>query len=103
MHPCTTAIYVDASASLVFTDASDGGSLYARGAGCSSAIGTMHLPAGYIEIDGGHIIAESANTSHQFAGIGHGGRSEGQEYPDQSVCLSGRFQSIHPDLFRRQD
>ena len=90
-HPGTTAIYVDGSASLIFTDASDvpdasgrRGSLYARGAGCSSAIGTMHLPVGFIQIDGGKIIAESADGAHQFAGIGHGGHSENQVTPLQS-------------------
>ena len=82
-HPGTTAIFVEAASSLIFTDASDG-TLYARGAGCSSAIGTMHLPVGFIQIDGGTITAESADGAHQFAGIGHGGHSENQNQPQQS-------------------
>ena len=92
-HPSTTAIHVDASASLVFTDTSNG-SLYARGAGCSSAIGTMHLPVGYIQIDGGHITAESATSSHQFAGIGHGGHSEHMAWPNQVVVGDPNLRGI---------
>ena len=100
-HPGTTAIHVDASASLVFTDASDvpdasgrRGSLYARGGGCSSAIGTMHLPVGFIQIDGGRIIAESATSSHQFAGIGHGGHSENQQTPHQGTVRDPNLRGI---------
>ena len=66
-------IYVDASASLIITDKSTG-KLYARGGGCTSAIGSSGAhPAGYVEIDGGTVTAESANSQHKYAGIGNGG------------------------------
>ena len=67
-------IVVDASGSLVVTNASTG-SMEVQGGDCSSAIGTSgaNQPSGYVEIDGGEVYAYSAFSSHCYAGIGNGG------------------------------
>ena len=76
------AINVDASASLIITDASETaggsrGSLFAQSGSCSSAIGTAGVFAsGYVEIDGGDVTAWSAWGWDSFAGIGNGGHYE---------------------------
>ena len=68
-----SGIMVDASGSLIITDASTG-TLFAQGGGCSAGIGSSGpYPAGHIEIHGGTIEAVSAFSLHSYAGIGNGG------------------------------
>ena len=92
------AINVDASASLIITDASETaggeqGSLFAQSGGCSSAIGTAgHMPAGYVEIDGGDVTAWSAWGWDSFAGIGNGGHYESLNSSDpgsRGIVING--------------
>jgi len=88
-NPNTSAVMVDASASFVVTDASTG-SLYARGGGCSAAIGTSAAwPSGYVEIDGGTITATSAHNSHAFAGIGNGGHYSSTDPGTRGIVING--------------
>lgn len=88
-NPNASAIQVDASASLVVTDASTG-SLYVRGGGCSAAIGSSeYKPSGYVEIDGGDIIATSAHNSHAYVGIGNGGHYDSTDPGTRGIVING--------------
>ena len=85
-----TAIGVDASASLIVTDASNGATLFGRGGGCGSAIGTGgQWPAGYMEFDGGEISVMAAATPHCFSGIGNGGHYTSNDPGIRGIVVNG--------------
>ena len=84
-----TAIGVDASASLIVTDASTG-TLYARGGGCASGFGSGgQWPAGYMEFDGGDISVACAATLHCFSGIGNGGHYDSTDPGIRGMVFNG--------------
>lgn len=86
----SSGVTVDASASLIVTDASTG-SLYARGGDCSAGIGTSDtsFPAGYVEIDGGTVEAISVNNSHSYSGIGNGGHYYSTDPGIRGIVVTG--------------